>query len=101
MNLLENLDLLSVGTAIAATFVLGFVVFFSNRKSATNKTFFVFAIITGLWGLLNYLSYQVSNIAVAFWFLRLEIFLAVWHTLFIFNLFYIFPREKKIGRAHV
>ena len=32
-----NLDLLSVGVAVAGIGVLGFAVFLSNRKSATNN----------------------------------------------------------------
>lgn len=94
MNLLSNLDLLSVGITIAAIALLGFVVYFNNTKSATNKTFLWFCILTITWGTLNYLSYQITEPEIAFWLLRLSIFTAVWHTLLIFQLLYIFPDDE-------
>lgn len=93
MNLLSNLDLLSVGVTIAAIALLGFIVYFNNTNSATNKTFLWFCILTILWGLLNFLSYQITYPEIAFWLLRLSIFVAIWHTLFLFKFLYIFPRD--------
>ncbi len=94
MNILSNLDLLSVGITIAAIALLGFVVYFNNPKSATNKTFLWFCILTIAWGTFNFLSYQITTPEVAFWLLRLSIFTAVWHTLLIFQLLYIFPDDE-------
>jgi hypothetical protein len=39
MGIIANLDLLSVGVAIAGIGILGFVVFFNNRQSIINETF--------------------------------------------------------------
>jgi len=95
MELLGNLDLLSVGVAIAGTIILGFAVFFADRESSTSKIFLLFTLITAIWGTLNYLSYKITNLDLAFWFLRFEIFFAVWHTLLIFQLLYLFPNRKN------
>lgn len=91
MPILENLDLLSVGVAVAATVVLGFTVYLNDKKSLTNKTFLYFALVTAAWGILNLLSYRINYIDLAFWFLRGEIALGVWQAFFIFKLFYVFP----------
>lgn len=96
MDLLPNLDLLSVGIAIAATLVLGFSVYFSNKKSASCRTFLIFSLITAIWGILNYASYRISNPHLAFWFLRTEVFFGMWHSLAIFQFLYVFPLEKKV-----
>ncbi len=42
MDVLNNLDLFSVGLAIASSFILGFTVFFNNRNSLSNRTFLNF-----------------------------------------------------------
>lgn len=91
---LGNLDLLSVGLAIAGIGILGFMVFQSDRKSITNRMFLLFACITIIWGTINYLDYQVSSPIWVLWLLRLEIFFAVWHAFSFFQLFYVFPRTQ-------
>lgn len=101
MDLFQNLDLLSVGVAIASTAVLGFTVYFNNRQSITNRTFLWFSLVTAVWGALNYLSYQIQNVNLAFWFLRTEVALAVWHSMLLFQLFYVFPlSEIKFFRGY-
>ena len=93
-GLIQNLDLLSVGIVVAATVILGFVVFFNNRNSATNRSFLAFSLVTGVWGVINYLNYQVPSPYLALWLLRFSIFLACWQAYCLFCLFYIFPQEK-------
>ena len=66
MNAIGNLDLLSVAVAVAGTFVLGFTVFFTNRKSVTNRTFLLFSMVTGVWGLVNFFGYKITNPQIAF-----------------------------------
>lgn len=90
----QNLDLLSVGLAIAAIGILGFIVYDNNRRSITNRTFSVFALLTIVYGIFNYLNYQVSSPVWILWLLRLTLFSAVWHAFSLFQLFLIFPREK-------
>lgn len=90
-----NLDLFTVGLAIAAIGILGFTIYFSNKKSITNKTFVLMAVSVFFWSIFNYLSYQVHSAELALWFLRAEIYFAVWHAFFNFQLFYVFPQEKK------
>jgi signal transduction histidine kinase len=92
-NILQNLDLFSVGIVVASTLILGFMVYFNNRQSATNKAFLFFCIMTVAWGTLNYINYNIGNSALAFWALRIAIFFAVWHAYSLFKLFYVFPED--------
>ncbi|KKR14817.1 MAG: Sensory transduction histidine kinase [Candidatus Falkowbacteria bacterium GW2011_GWA2_39_24] len=94
MNIFSNLDFLSVGIAIASTIVLGFSVFLNNTNNITNKTFFVFSILTALWGFFNLMSYRIVNLDLAFLFLKIEVFLGIWHSFMIFQLLYVFPNEE-------
>src|SRR3989344_792177 len=93
---IQNLDLISVGVAIAAIGILGVVVYLNNHKSITNKTFLLFAFVTIAYGVINYISYQVSSSEITIWLLRLTIFSAVWHAFSFFQLFYVFPDEQKV-----
>ncbi len=89
-----NLDLLSVGIAIAGIGVLGFVVFMRDRKSITNQMFLFFAGVTIIWGAINYLDYHVSSPFQVLWMLRLEIAFAVLHAFSFFQLCYVFPQTE-------
>src|SRR3989344_8743355 len=91
---LKNFDLLSVGFTIAAIGILGFVIYITNRKSITNKFFFIFSIITILWSFFNYINYQATSPMIVLWLLRAVIFLGVWHSFAFFSFLYVFPKEK-------
>jgi signal transduction histidine kinase len=91
----QNLDLLSVGFAVAATVVLGFAVYFNNSKSITNKTFLWFSLVTGGWGIFNYISYQFDSPVITLWLLRLVLFFAVWQAFTMFLFCYVFPESTK------
>lgn len=93
MSLLENFDLVTVGIVIAGTLVLGFAVFFTDRTSTTNKSFFVFSIITALWGVVNYISYQFDSELVTLWLLRLVMFFAVLQAFSLVIFFKAFPEK--------
>ena len=45
MDSLLNIDLISVGIAIAANIILGFVVFYQDRKNTTGRLFLLQTII--------------------------------------------------------
>jgi len=95
MENLGNLSLFSLGIAIAAIGILGFIVFFSNRRSITNQTFLLFSILTILWSAFNFSTSQPFSSSVsALWFLRFSVFFATWHAFSFFQLFYVFPHEK-------
>lgn len=89
--MLNNLDLLSVGIAVAGTIILGFVAYFNDKKNLSNKSFFWFSIVTAIWGALNYFSYKISSDYLTLWSLRFVLFFAVWQAFFLFNFFYVFP----------
>ena len=95
MDILNNLDLLSVGVTMAAIAILGFVVIFNNPKSITNKSFFFLSITANIYGILNYLSYQPQSDFFVLWTLRLVIFSAVWYAYSLFQLLYVFPKDVK------
>lgn len=92
---LSNLDLLTVGITIAAIGLLGFVVYITKPKSATNIAFLLFCFVTMLWSFCNYISYQTADQDVTLWLLRIVIFLGVWHSFTFFHFLYVFPLEKK------
>lgn len=89
-----NFDLLSVGVTVSSIAILGFVVFFSQKKSATNRTFLFFSLCTIVYGTVNYLNYQVISPSAVLWLLRLTLFFAVWHAFSFFQLFFVFPKQK-------
>ena len=93
MNFL-NLDLLSVGIAIAATGILGLSAFLSDKKSITNRVFLLFSLATICWGVVNYLEYNISNSHVALWLLRGGIFFATLQAYFLFSFLNVFPYEE-------
>ena len=89
----HNFDLIAVGTVIAAIGILGFVVFYSNQRSITNRTFLAFSLLTIIYSSVNYLSYKFGITETALWFLRFTVFFAIWHAFCFFQLFYVFPKE--------
>src|SRR3989338_10468162 len=91
---LGNLDLFSVGIAIASIGILGFAVFLNNRRSITNKTFLAFSLITIIWGIFNYINYKTGSPFLVLWSLRLLVFFSVLHAFSFFLLFYFFPFFK-------
>lgn len=93
---LNNLDLLSVGITIAGMAILGAVVFLNNPSSITNKSFLLFSTLSVLWGVTNYLNYKFESAGTVLLALRLLIFLGTWHALSLFQLLYVFPKEKVV-----
>lgn len=91
---LTNIELFSVGLANSAIVILGFIVFFNERKSATNKAFLIFSLVAALWNTANYASTQITNEILELWVLRSVIFFAVWYCFFLYTLFYVFPDHK-------
>ncbi len=94
-----NINLLAIGVTIAAIGILGFVAFFSNSKSATNRAFLILAIFTITYSVTNYISYQLDVPSVTLWVLRFTIFFAVWHAFSFFHFAYVFPNESLVYPA--
>src|SRR6188508_2757005 len=93
---IQPFNILPVGIAIASIGILGFVVFFNNRLSATNRTFLWFSLAAILWNTTNFLAYQFKDELVILWLLRLQLFFAVWYCFFLFKFFYTYPSEKVV-----
>ena len=91
-----NLDLLAMGISIAAIGLLGFGVYFNNKKSFSNRAFLFFCLSTIGWSVSDYLSYKFNTTTAVLWSLRVHIFIATWDVFLFFTLSYIFPKEKII-----
>src|SRR5437773_2099674 len=90
----SNLDLLSVGVAVAGIGILGFAIYFSNRRSITNKALLFFSLVTVVWGISNYFNYQFQRADLIIWALRSHFTISVTHAFSFFLLAYVFPKEK-------
>jgi signal transduction histidine kinase len=88
---LSNLDLLTVGAVAAFMGVLGAVVFFSDRKNASNILFALFCVLSIVWSLLNYSFYKVGDAGTAFWIIRWVIAVATWFVFILFIFLSTFP----------
>lgn len=93
MEILAKYDLLSLGVAIIIFSILGCVVLLNEKKSITNRTFFVFSVVAILYSIFNYLSYQFNNAIVVLWLLRLVLFFSVWYSFALFQLALVFPEK--------
>ncbi|MGH7141413.1 MAG: ATP-binding protein [Minisyncoccia bacterium] len=91
---LLNLDLLLLAITVGASFILGFVVFFSSHKSVTARVFLVFCILTSLWSIANFFYYYGTSPTLGLWLIRSIVFLGVWHSFIFFRLCYVFPEAK-------
>ncbi len=91
---LGNLDLVAILIAVAALLTLGFIVYFNNPKSATNRAFLMFSLMTVAYGSANFASYQITDPWQVLWLLRITMFSAVWHAASFFYLFFVFPRQQ-------
>ena len=93
-TLFSHLDVLTVAITVAAISILGFVVFFNDRTSITNKSFLGLALAGSAWSITNYLSYQFSSPALLIWLFRFVLFFALGYTFMLFQFFYVFPLKK-------
>ena len=94
MNFVEHADILVLGLTVAAIGILGFVVFFNDRRSATNRIFLLFTMTSVVWGVLNFAAYQATTAEQSLWLWRAVIFTAVWFCLSIYTLAKVFPQES-------
>ncbi|MBX4197792.1 hypothetical protein KW782_00455 [Candidatus Parcubacteria bacterium] len=94
MNIPIHLDLFFVGIVVITTCVFGFAVYFSNTKSITNRIFLLFSLVTALWGVANYLVYQIAKPEYVLWVIRFSVFLATFHAFLLYEMFLIFPSDN-------
>ncbi len=94
LDRLGNLDLVAILITVAAVLTLGFVVYFNNPKSSTNRAFLMFSLMTVAYGSANFASYQITDPWQVLWLLRITMFSAVWHAVSFFYLFFVFPQQR-------
>ncbi len=87
----QNLTFIFLGSITGIIIVLGFIIYFQNRKSVTNFAFFLVSLNAALWGLFNFLYNQPNLNDLALWFLRIHMFFSVWYAFSIFHLYLVFP----------
>lgn len=102
MTLSLDLLYLSVVLSIIGMIVLGIVIFFSNPKSFTSKSFLFLSIAAALWSFFNYL-YNLPNLGnLALLFLRIHLVAAIWYTFFTCLFLANFPEERvKLSLKHI
>src|SRR3989344_1762844 len=94
---LNILNLFSSLIGASMTAFLGSVVYFHDRRSATNKIFIIHSAVGTLWAIATYFSLSTSPENVLFW-IRAVIFFAVPH-IFLFFLFVLnFPNDRLVVR---
>lgn len=91
LSLFSRFDFLTIGVATAGSVLLGFVVYYNNKNSITNRLFLVFSIINVFWGISNYLASYVGSAFASLLVARLVMFFAVWQAYSFFLLLYVFP----------
>ena len=90
----SNLDLLTVGIAVTISSILGFMVYFREPHSITNKLFLIFSLVNAGWSIFNYISYQTDIISFRLLFIRLVLFFGTLHAFSFFVLIYVFPKKE-------
>jgi signal transduction histidine kinase len=76
-----NVDLLTVGAAVAALTVIGVVALLTNTDRRLGRYFALFCFVNAIWGTVNYVSYQIHDPELALISLRLILFTAIFQTL--------------------
>ena len=91
-----NAGLFFVGAVAALLVSMGFVVFISDMKSITHKSFLALAGTSVVWSLLNYAIYKSSDPFIVLWFLRFIMFMSTWFAYSFFTFFYVFPNRDQV-----
>lgn len=100
-DLIQNVDLFTVGVTVAIIGILGFIILFNNPRSSTNLSFLLFSLATIFYGIINFASAHAETPFSALILLRLTIFSAVLHAFSFFHLFYVFPEDTpKFSRVY-
>ncbi len=74
---------------------LGFLVFFHDRKSITNRIFLIYSSVIAIWSIVNYFSLTITGPEALIW-IRLVLTLAVPHV-FLFFIFVVnFPSQSLV-----
>jgi signal transduction histidine kinase len=98
MNILDNILILPLGLVTATIALLGFIVFFNDYKSVTNRSFLAFSLAAILWNSSNFLAYYFDSLSLVTWLLRLNLFFAVWYSFSLFYFFLMYPHTKYPGK---
>ncbi len=91
-----NFNILIVGIALGSIILLGFTVYFNDKKSITNKSFLFYCLAVVLWGISNFFEYQFKTAWLTLWALRAHLFISVWYSLAFFRLSYVFPNNELL-----
>lgn len=95
-DILNHFDIFAVGVSIAGIGILGFVTFFNNRKSETNRAFLMISLMTIFWSFFNLMIFQLRSSYLVLWSLRTAVFFAVWFAYYVFHLAYVVPQQRVV-----
>ncbi len=92
-------DLFLIGVVVVANIILGTIIFFHNRKSATAILFLLLVLVCSFWSILNYFSYYILDHFWILWTMRYVMFFAIYQAYLFFLLMFVFPgTELKLNK---
>lgn len=94
--IVSSIFLVLLGISVSGIAILGFIVFFSDKNSVTNRNFLFFSLVTAVWGIINYLTYTVQDDHVVLVLVRLLLIFAISQAYLFFRLTYAFPEKSFI-----
>lgn len=90
------MEILILIVAIIAHLAIGIFTYIHNPKSATNRFFLIFALMSVGWGIANYFSLHQLTPEATLNMIRWVMFFAVLHALSLFLLIHTFPSPKIV-----
>lgn len=93
-------DLAYTLVASFGIFFMGTVVYFHDKKSVTNRLFFLMSLSTVFWSLANYFSINVDSSQLLIW-TRLVLFFATPHAVLFLLFIHNFPSPKLTTRKSI
>lgn len=91
MFVFYNLDLLATGLAIIFFYLTGPIIYFQNTKNLTNKSYFIYSLLAGTWGLLNYFAFKTLTSSLFLLLSKLIMFSFVWINFFAYLVILSYP----------
>lgn len=96
MGILSSFTQLILATVLVINVLLAFLVFRSDRKSATNGIFVLLCLATSLWLVMIHQSSIPSSPTMTLWYTRLTVFLAVPQSVLFFLLAHTLPSKNLL-----
>lgn len=100
MEVLFSVTVVILVAAVVLNLILVGAVLWNDRKSATNRLFFLLGVVVAVWLVVMYVSIQPFSEEVSLWLIRLTIFLATVMSMLLYLLARTLPERRiKTGRS--